>query len=353
MAVVGSKRKLNEILEIKPENTTNPKDVLNREVVQSTKEAIGYMGNIPSGNAVLEIIKKAFGSVYNILHYAGGPGAYLILGPSEAGKTSLIKSLYFTAQLFADNYGLIPVVWSTLLVFSSTAEYTKDLDWAADIMVQKPLSEEYLAAAIEERKQEMIEGAMEYSKETGEDISPEEWALDNPMGIILDDWNGIINASKPKNYISQLTTVVRKYGVYLFLLAQGFNQCGPVIKDNIRVTITLQLNHANTKVLLDRMFGCVYDPQKLAEHNQKRYHSNVFVRQWLLSKPEYGGIQLQILSLPPFPLYKDRSVLTKTDFIDLLRMEENEEPEEDKDDSEEEEFVNSASGAFKVGFGAN
>jgi hypothetical protein len=58
MAVVGSKRKLNEILEIKPENTTNPKDVLNREVVQSTKEAIGYMGNIPSGNAVLDVQER-------------------------------------------------------------------------------------------------------------------------------------------------------------------------------------------------------------------------------------------------------------------------------------------------------
>lgn len=313
----NKKRKHSSLLTVDINNTTNNYDVFSKEVLSSTTKSVNTVAP-PTGQAIIKVIKDTFGSTYNILHYAGGPGAYLILGPSEAGKTTLIKSLYMTSQLFSQAYGILPCVWTTLLVFSGTSELTKDLDWAEEIMVKKPLEEEYIKAAIEERKAEMQEGAAIQSKESGEEISPEEWAKDNPMAIIVDDWNGIINATRPGNFISALTTVVRKYGIYLFLLAQGFNQCGPTIKDNIRVILTVQLNNAHTKVLLDRMFGKMYPSEQLANHNMKRYHVNMYVRQWLLSLPQYGGISPTIISLPPFPMYENRKVMTREEFLEAL-----------------------------------
>lgn len=333
------KRKHNSLLTVDINNTTNNYDVFSKEVLQSTTKSITATAP-PTGQAIIKVIKDTFGSTYNILHYAGGPGAYLILGPSEAGKTTLIKSLYMTSQLFSQNYGILPCVWTTLLVFSGTSELTKDLEWAEDIMVRKPLDEEYIKAAIEERKAEMQEGAETQSLESGESISPEEWAKDNPMAIIVDDWNGIINATRPGNFISALTTVVRKYGIYLFLLAQGFNQCGPTIKDNIRVILTVQLNNAHTKVLLDRMFGKMYPSEQLANHNMKRYHVNMYVRQWLLSLPEYGSISPTIISLPPFPMYPNRKVMTREEFLDALEKAVAEEEAENEVSDDENNATN-------------
>jgi hypothetical protein len=330
------KRKYQELVSVSVCDTTNKKDILSKEVIDSTSKVVSHNYKILSPEDIVRTINELFGSVYNILHYAGGSGAYLILGPSEAGKTTLIKSLYYTAQLFAEKYGLVPLVWSTILVFSGSADITNDLEWAKEITVQQPLDEDYIAAAIKARLDEMKEGADDYNTENGTNITPEQWALDNPMAIIVDDWNGIINATRPNNYLASLTTVVRKYGVYVFLLAQGFSQCGPTIKDNIRVTLTLQLNNANTRVLLDRMYGSVYDAQKLSAHNLKRYHVNLFVRQWLLSLPQYGGVPPQVLSLPPFPLYAGRDIMTKEQFLSRLR--EMQEQNEYYTDEEEEEL---------------
>lgn len=336
---MNEKKRKFDLLTVDIKETTNNQDAFSKEVLSSTSQSVN-INPPPTGKGIIQVIKDTFGSTYNILHYAGGPGAYLILGPSEAGKTTLIKSLYITSQLFSQSYGLLPCVWTTLLVFSGTSEFTKDLNWAEEIMVRKPLEEQYIKAAIDERKAEMQEGAAQQSLETGEEISPEDWAKDNPMAIIVDDWNGIINATKPGNFISALTTVVRKYGIFLFLLAQGFNQCGPTIKDNIRVILTVQLNNAHTKVLVERMYGRVYPTEQLAQHNMKRYHVNMYVRQWLLSLPEYGSISPTIMSLPPFPLYEDRVVLTRERFLEALAaMEEEAEDDDYLDEDDDNKYL--------------
>lgn len=269
---------------------------------------------------IKSIINLCFGTLYNLFVYCGGPGTYMIIGPTESGKTTLIRSLYMTAQLFSVDYGYPVLLWRTLLVFSSTEEFTQEFSWAGDIVHYLPLDVENLKSAVEARKKEMEIGAAALSEETGTEVTAEEWALSNPIGMVLDDWSGIIDASHHGNYLTYLTTVARKMGIFLMPIAHGENQCSPTMKRQSRAILTLKFDYDNHKKLSKTIHGTNSHNAIAAatSWSKKAFHVVVYVRQWLLSRSEFKGIPAKVLLLPPFPRYPRRRPIRFQEYQALL-----------------------------------
>lgn len=296
-------------LEVAVEHTISKKSRFHDEIKQEIGGSCKGKGDDLTDAQVIELINFTFGTPYNILSYCGGPGPYLIAGATNTGKTTLIRSLYMTAQLFSIDYGYTPLIWRALLVFSSTDELTKEFTWAEDILVGFPMTEDALEKQVIKRREEMQEGAAHISSQLGTDVTPEQWAKSNPIAIVLDDWNGLVNASHHGNYLTHLATVVRKLGIYLFYIQHGINQCSPTIKDNVRAILTLKYTYDNhdtlTKMFMGRKPHEVIS--KMTEWNSKPWHVVVYVRQWVLSQPDYTYcLAPRVLLLPPFPMYKER-----------------------------------------------
>lgn len=253
---------------------------------------------------ILQTIENFFGSVHNVLQIAGEAGTYLILGPTESGKTASIGAMTREAQQWS-RQGLIdiePVIPSSFLIVSGTEELTSDFDWCKEKYVPFPLSDNVIDNIIKARTSEMEQGAALMSKKEDRHITPSEWAKKNAMFITLDDFYGKVDSSRPDNAVNQLVTKARHFNITLFVLAQGFNQCSPVIKDNARCIITFRLNAAHHSDILKNRTGKRDDElvKKLVEHNEKPYHPVVYYRTWKLSEPRYGGIPARPLCISPF-----------------------------------------------------
>ena len=264
---------------------------------------------------VIQTIEDAFGSVHNLLQYCSGSGTYLLMGPTDSGKTCTIGSLYKEAQIWSRDriIDLPPVIASSFVVISDTDDLTSDLKWCANKRVRYPLTAHAIDMVVNVRKREMKRGAAkENEKATGsqQPITPKDWANRHPLFIILDDYYGIIDTSKPNNPVNKLSTKARNYGIYLFTLAQGFNQCSPVIKQNARAIVAYRLNAENHKEILKKQYG-ISDKNtldKVVRHNSQLYKPVVYVRTWELSKKEFGSITPRPLILPEFTPLTEESV---------------------------------------------
>ena len=253
---------------------------------------------------VLAIIDECFGSSHNLLQLCGGAGTYLILGPTESGKTSCIGALYKEGQMWSEEKIIKkpPIHASCFVIFSETDDLTNQLSWCKERAVKYKPTENNLKLVVEERAKEMKLGAERHNKDTKKTITPKEWAEMHPMFIIIDDYYGEIDSARHMNAMNALTTKARNYGIYQFILAQGFRQASTTIKKNARCILTFRLEADSHEEILKTRYG--KQPKELVSqivrHNQQLYKPVAYIRTWELSQKEYGNITPRPLLLPPF-----------------------------------------------------
>ena len=328
------------LIQIDYESTVNKDDTYYNETQEQLSVFKNSTSRQLSSEDVIKVINTGFGSIYNILQYCG-LGTYLIIGPTDSGKSSCIESMFKCSQLFSEEYGIKPLTWETVYLLSSTTELTKDFEWASEVLVPAKPTEQNFDKLIKNRELEMKEGAdrmNEIFKEFGKDrfMTPSDWAVENPMAVIIDDFMGDMNTVKNTSPVTKVVSKARKLGIYLFLLAQGAKQCGKVIRDNIRCIFTFSLTADRTQDLNKELHGHVNDKllKQLVQWTNKKYHCVMYVRNWLLSDVKYGGgiPPPGPLLLPPFPLFKQKALMT--------RQEQDEQEEEEENEEEEEENEN-------------
>ena len=288
---------------------------------------------------ILGMLTDHFGSPHNLLQICGGSGTYLLLGPTESGKTESLGALYREAQEYSRE-GVIdipPVVASSFVIMSDTDEMTEQLSWCASRSTRFDVNDRNLEMIIEERKKEIQKGAEDYNKANPDapQVTGKEWGNDHPQFIIVDDFYGKMDASRPHNIINQLTTKARNFGVYLFLLAQGFNQCSPLIKKNARAIIAFRLEAQDHYEILKNRYGRVKKEIEAActNHNLKKWRPVVYIRTWELSDDKFGNITPYPLLLPPFVPLGEMSVRTNNNNGDI-ELDYGEE-----EDSDDEQFI--------------
>jgi len=330
------------VVRVNASEAVNQKDTFYTETVEILEKVAKNGQHLYTPGEVIDIIKTAYGSVHNLFQYCG-PGTYLLLGPSDSGKTSALESLFKTSQMFATSYGRKPLLWTSILAFSGTHEITKDLRWAGTLLVPMPMSMDTLKETFEKRAEETILAAKLYNQsleydddedytgsEDEEDVkevppkdhdkqkmTAEAWAVANPIAIILDDFHGLIGAESRTGPISTMSTKARKLGIYLILLSQALSQTSITIRENVRAIIAFRLNYQRHSNILQAISGSQppEDLNQLRNHNLQMAHPVVHILSWELSRPEYGSIPpISKLCLPPFPLYQERQLVSKKDF---------------------------------------
>lgn len=241
------------------------------------------------------IAKENYGSIYNLLGL-GGPGTYVLLGATEAGKTFCTKQLYF--------YAISPLVkrerrikFSDTIIISSTADINTEYTWNENA-VFFPVNNQSIDMLITERKDEMLEAC---DKLGMPHAYAEEWAQKNPIFVSVDDWYGRIDFTTPGNSGSSLATFARHYGIYLIVNIQYKHQVGPVFWDNARMFICFGVNADGHKDLVERYHGKNPELVKACRsHNRIENNLVVYVRTWRFKKL-YGVAAQRILLLYPIP----------------------------------------------------
>lgn len=254
------------------------------------------------------IAKHHYGSIYNLLGLCG-PGTYIALGPTEAGKSFFIKQLYFyaTSPLVKEEFRL---KFYCILALSSTAKINEEYDWNPDIVKIKP-SNEAISMILKARKEEMFEAC---EKEHFPKSHQEEWAAKNPMLIIMDDTYGMVDFSRPGNSCASLATKARHYGIYFVLAAQYVHQLGPVIRDNQRCWICFSTNAENHKEIIFKHHG--KDQKELIRicttHNRKAHHPIIYITTWRFRK-NFGVNANRVLKMFPIPPIDKDVILDSSD----------------------------------------
>lgn len=223
------------------------------------------------------IIKYHYGSIYN-LYGLCGPGTYVMLGPTEAGKSNFIKELYFYATSLAcsEEYRL---EFHAIFAISSTATINKEYDWGDDIKIIKiHPSNQVIDELLKKRKEEMFLQTEKYNLPKSEQ---ETWACDNPILVMMDDTYGLVDFTTPGNSCSKLATKARHYGIYFVLAAQYVHQLGPVFHDNARAWICFSCNAENHKKIIDKHHGRHKELLKAASlHNRKQWCATIYITTW-------------------------------------------------------------------------
>lgn len=249
----------------------------------------------PSAADVYAIAKEHYGSIFNLMGL-GGPGTYCLLGPTESGKSFLIKQLYFYATS-----GWVPedrrLKFSCIFVVSTTSTITEDFTWNSSI-IHVEANDEALKEIIMVRKMEM----MEECKKLGKPKSyAETWAEAHPILVICDDTYGTIDFTTNGNIAAGLATKARHYGIYFILAAQYMKQLGPVFRDNARMWVCMKTNMKDHREITDDHYGKHVPLAQVARKNNYTPHNmSVYVITWRMEK--HFDVQAgKLLLLPPVP----------------------------------------------------
>lgn len=272
--------------------------------------------------------KAHYGSIYN-LYGLCGPGTYMLLGPTEAGKSWMIKQLYFYATT-----KMCPkerrIHFETVICLSTTSTINKDYDWNENIIHLQP-SNDVIREIIKERKNEMIDACKELKIPKSE---AEEWATDHPMLIMMDDTYGNVDFTTPGNPGSSLATKARHYGIWFVCAVQYVHQVGPVFHDNARCWICFSTNAKDHKKIVDLHHGINKELVKIcSRHNKKAHHIVVYITTWRFRK-FYGVKANRILLLFPIPSV-DTDLKKKQEIKERYKQ-----LQENSDDSENEDLFN-------------
>ncbi len=257
---------------------------------------------------VTTIVKTLFGSVQNVLQY-GGPGTYLIAGPTNAGKTLCIEAMVQLAQIYSIDYELKPLCFTSLILFSSTDEISNDWAWARDHTRKVVQSDSNITKFLEIRKKEIIAGA----KKLGCTIN--EYKEMYPMIIVVDDFVGVLNGTGANSPLAMLASKARHYGLYVMLLVQSVKQIGPGVRKNARCIIGFRLELSAIQDIMKEFYGVINNySQSMAimNHISVTYTPVIFVLNWILNDPAYNNITRKILCTPPFP-FKFSTTVTWSD----------------------------------------
>jgi hypothetical protein len=246
---------------------------------------------------VTRIIKGLFGSVQNILQY-GGVGTYLLAGPTNAGKTFSIESMVQLAQLFAEDYELDPIEFTSIIIFSSTDEISNDFKWAEGHIKKVPQQDKKLLEFLEIRKKEIMKGSKLHN------CTVKEYIKKFPMLVVIDDFVGALNGTGANSPLAVLASKARHLGLYVMLLVQSIKQIGPGVRKNARAIIGFRLELSAIQDILKEFYGIVNNYNQaisIFNHMSVTYTPAIFILNWLLNDPMYNNITRRVLLTPPFP----------------------------------------------------
>lgn len=231
-------------------------------------------------------MRTQYGSEYNILGI-GGCGTYILLGPTESGKTFLAEQLLAYAVCGSLKKSS-RIKFHDYIVISSTARGTEDfrkvpLVGVDEIQIIEP-TEQNFADILAIRKKEICSSVQELGlPETAE----EQWAMDNPIVIVTDDTYGDLNMTTQNNPVAALVTKARHFGIYLIFCLQYVKQCGPIIKENARAVICLNSNYNNHHYMISNFFGYLVHKEELhaaVKFNTLPMHLVIYYLKWNLYK---------------------------------------------------------------------
>lgn len=246
---------------------------------------------------VQKIIKGLFGSIQNILQYCG-VGTYLLAGPTNAGKTFCIESMVQLAQLFAEEYELDPIVFTSMIIFSSTDEISNDFEWAKGHIKKVPQQDKKLLQFMDIRKNEIVKGAQQHN------CTVKEYIKRFPMLVVIDDFVGALNGTGANSPLAVLASKARHLGLYVMLLVQSIKQIGPGVRKNARAIIGFRLELSAIQDILKEFYGIVNNYNQaisIFNHLSVTYTPAIFVLNWLLNDPAYNNITRRVLLTSPFP----------------------------------------------------
>ena len=229
-------------------------------------------------------MREQFGSEYNILGI-GGCGTYVILGPTESGKTYLLEQLLAYAVCGSINVSN-RIKFHDYIVISSTAHGTEDykkvpLVGVEEIQFIKP-TEENFKTILTIREKEISDAVRRLGRPQS---ASEKWAMENPIAIITDDTYGDLNMTTPNNAVSALVTKARHLGIYLLICQQYVKQSGPLIKENARAIVCLSCNYNNHRYMMTNFFGYIQHKEELheiVEYNKIPMNVVVYYLKWKL-----------------------------------------------------------------------
>ena len=257
-------------------------------------------------NTIYHILKLEFGSIYNILGY-GGCGTYLLLGPTESGKTFIVEQLVAHATC-----GSVKkkrrVKFGDVILLSATSKDSKDFKQmptgSETELVELEPTEENFANVLKQRQQEIDDAINE---EGLDDSLKEEWAQKHPILVIFDDTYGKIDMTNPNNQVSSLATLARHKGIYLVLCIQYIKQCGPPIKDNARAVICLSTFYKDHRFMISNIYGYLENKDLLRElvnHNKLPHSIIVYMNNWVLRDNDGNKVPARrVLKLHPIKDY--------------------------------------------------
>lgn len=239
------------------------------------------------------MMKAHYGSIYNLFGLCG-PGTYVCLGPTEAGKSFFIKQLYYyaTSPLCTKEF---QVNFETILALSSTAKMNDEYDWNPNILKIKP-SNDAVNMILAERKKEIRE---ECEKAGIPKSQGEVWAAAHPMLIYMDDTYGMVNFSVPGNSGGKLATKARHYGIWYVNAVQYVHQVGPLFHDNARTWICFSCNANSHKEIIERHHGKSKELLKVVtSFNRKEHHPVIYITTWRFRK-HFGVNANRVLLMYP------------------------------------------------------
>lgn len=225
------------------------------------------------------IFRTKYGSEDNVIGI-GGCGTYVVLGPSESGKTFLVEQLlaHATCGTIKKEYR---IKFYDYILISNSAENSKDFKGIplgdCDLVIRKP-TEQNFKEIIQLREQEIVEGAEAAGLAREE---TEKWAMARPIVLIVDDSYGALNMTTPGNQVAKLATQARHLGIYMILILQYIKQAGPLIKDNARAIITLSSGYKDHKHIIFDYFGYIQNKLELSAAIKHNTYKNNFVVYYL------------------------------------------------------------------------
>lgn len=193
--------------------------------------------------AAVPIVQK------NGIFLSGGPGTYVLLGPTDSGKNFLFEHQMRQAY----NTGL---EFSSVISYSSTDTFSESLDFVETICdsewwyrAEQP-DEILTAFAIRSAHLTHLSKVgcpIMGRPRTKQEIK--EYCSEYPIAVILDDMGGKINLSRSNSEWYNLITTARHLGIYFFILIQYKATVGPGFWTNFRAIISFDRNIDTLKTL--------------------------------------------------------------------------------------------------------
>lgn len=178
-----------------------------------------------SEEEVLPTEKPLSKEMENYVEMFGEPGTYIFSGPTDSGKTFLVRAIAMALVQKKNMFGVY--------VFSTSANLNNDYNWLPPGMVFNNNStiEKDLEQWFKKRKNEQI-----MAQKDGGVAKPCVLIVDDPTGTFanLQNVNG-----KDVSPISTWATKIRKTNTYMMLQCQRWNTFSTIVRDNCHAFVLI------------------------------------------------------------------------------------------------------------------